>query len=88
MEGEPLKMELHTHSAYSVLPYANYKEWFRQIPMNDTTLQMKTYVGQKLAPVGVINVNMSYGSHTQKFDLYVVPEGKQILFGHEWLRNI
>ena len=31
---------------------------------------------------------MSYGSHTQKFDLYVVPEVKQILFRLEWLRSI
>ena len=59
MEVEPLKMELDTGSTYSVLPHANYKERFSEIPKKDTPVRMKTYTGQKLAPVGVINVNVS-----------------------------
>ena len=87
-EVEPLNMELDTGSTYSILPYASYKERFREIPMKDTTVRMKTYTGQKLVPVGVMNVNVSYGSQTQKLDWYIVPEGKQILFGCECLHNI
>ena len=49
MEGEPLQMELDTGSANSVLPYANYKERFREIPTNDIPVQMKTCIEQKLA---------------------------------------
>ena len=47
MEGEPLKMELDTGYAYSVLPYANYMERFSEIPMKDTSVRTKTYLKAK-----------------------------------------
>ena len=86
MEGKHLKMELDTGSVYSVLPYKDYEELFSHIKIRDTSVMIKTYTGQKLSPVGVINVQVKYKS--QNLDLYGVPGGKQILFSREWLRKI
>ena len=80
MEGKHLKMELDTGSVYSVLPYKDYEELFSHIKIRDTSVMMKTYTGQKLSPVGVINVQVKYKSQLQNLDLYGVPGGKQIAY--------
>ncbi|XP_068720820.1 uncharacterized protein [Montipora capricornis] len=45
LEGRPLVMELDTGSAVSVMSKGVYQEYFRHVPLKDTSLKLRTYTG-------------------------------------------
>jgi hypothetical protein len=70
-------MELDTGSAVSVISYVDYRKYF----------PLKTYLGEKIIPEGVMHVNVQYNNQSANLDLYVVRKGGPPLFGREWLHH-
>ena len=60
VEGKPLKMELDTGSAVSIMPRDLYKEKFNDKPLYKTELVLKTYTGETIVPLGVLKANVEY----------------------------
>jgi hypothetical protein len=48
---------------------------------------LKTYLGEKIIPEGVMHVNVQYNNQSANLDLYVVQKGGPPLFGREWLHH-
>lgn len=84
IEGKPLKMELDTGSAVSIISTTVYNEHFKAIKLKNTNVLLKTYSGERLSPMGALQVRVHYG----QLQLYVVPGTAPPLFGREWLSKI
>ncbi|XP_061190068.1 uncharacterized protein K02A2.6-like [Saccostrea echinata] len=88
IDGKNVNMELDTGSAVSVIPEKVFTELFPRRKLEDTSVTLMTYSGEKLKPLGVVRVDVLYRDQREKLEMYVVSEGKAILFGREWLRKI
>ena len=89
VEGKPLKMELDTGSAVSIIPHDLYMEKFNDKPLHKTELMLKTYTGENITPVGVLKANVEYKDQQPLLlDLYVVKSKGPVLMGRDWLYKI
>ena len=89
VEGKPLKMELDTGSAVSIIPHDLYMEKFNDKPLHKTDLMLKTYTGENITPVGVLKANVEYKDQQPLLlDLYVVKSKGPVLMGRDWLYKI
>ncbi len=88
IEGVDLKMELDTGSALSIISYKDYKDHFNKLKLKRTSVILKTYSGEKIAPIGKLKVRVKCENKRRVLDLYVLKKGGVPLFGHEWLRSI
>ncbi|XP_028656990.1 uncharacterized protein K02A2.6-like [Erpetoichthys calabaricus] len=88
VEGVTLKMELDTGSALSIISEKDYKEKFPNVKLKGTSVILKTYTGEKIAPIGKLKVTVVYESQRHLLDLYVLSRGGVPLFGREWLKSI
>ena len=70
--GQPLKIEVDTGSAYSVIPHHVYKEM----------------LGELVVPEGKLRVQVKHKKQKVKLDLYVIKGGRQVLFGRDWFWEI
>ncbi|PFX20902.1 Retrovirus-related Pol polyprotein from transposon 17.6 [Stylophora pistillata] len=88
VEGKPLKMELDTGSAVSIIPHNLYREKFHDKPLQETKLMLKTYTGENIFPAGVLKVNVEYKDQQPLLlDLYVVKNKGPVLMGRDWLHK-
>ena len=55
---KPLKMELYTGTAVSIIPHDMYRDKFNNKPLHKTELMLKTYTGENIIPVGVLKANV------------------------------
>ncbi|KAK2169582.1 hypothetical protein NP493_1183g00002 [Ridgeia piscesae] len=81
-------MELDTGSAVSVIGEEKYHEQLRHVPLESTTLQLHTYTGETVKPLGVLSVKVRYGEQSKYLQLYVMKGIGPTLFGREWLHSI
>ena len=58
VEGKPLKMELDTGSAVSIIPHHLYMEKFNDKSLQETELILETYKRENIIPVGVLKANV------------------------------
>ncbi|XP_060782844.1 uncharacterized protein K02A2.6 [Neoarius graeffei] len=86
INGKKLKMELDTGSAISLISLKDYKQNFADVKLKQTPILLKTYTGEKVAPVGKIKVK--YENKRKTLDLYVLQRGGVPLFGRDWLQMI
>ena len=59
MEGQPIKMELNTGAAVSIMSYTMYKEKLAHIQLQKSTINLKTYTGQRVRSIGEITVQVA-----------------------------
>ena len=59
-EGKPLKMELDTGSAVSIIQQDSCREKFNDKPLHKTELMLKTYTGETIIPVGVLEAKWEF----------------------------
>ena len=88
VENRELVMELDTGSAVSVIGEKKYHEQLRHVPFESTTLQLHTYTGETVKPLGVLSVRVRYGEQSKHLQLYVMKGNGPTLLGREWLHSI
>ena len=90
VNGQDLKMEVDTGSAVSIISYAEYKAKFGDPKgkLKDTSVKLKTYTGERVTPVGTVDVNIEYKGQTCTAPLYILSNEGTTLFGRDWLRRI
>ena len=88
VEKKPLDMELDTGSAVSIIPYELYQKRFSDKNLEKATILLKTYTGERIAPVGVLKMNVEYKQQKFLLDLYVVKTKGPVLMGRDWLNRI
>ena len=88
VDANPLKMELDTGSAVSIISFDLYQQKFNRLPLHKTGLFLKTYTGENIMPVGVLKVPVDYQNQRELLDLYVVKSKGPVLMGRDWLRKL
>jgi hypothetical protein len=88
VEKVNIPMELDTGSAVSVISHVDYRKYFLTLPLDSTSVTLKTYSGEKIIPEGVMHVNIQYNNQSANLNLYVVRKGGPPLFGREWLHHL
>ncbi|XP_062864461.1 uncharacterized protein K02A2.6-like [Trichomycterus rosablanca] len=81
-------MELDTGSALSIISEADYKRLFSKLPLEKTSVMLKTYTGEEVSPKGKLKVDVTHGNKTHQLELYVLKSGGPALLGRERLRKI
>lgn len=88
LEGKPVRMEIDTGAAVSLVSYAVYKETLQHLPLQPTSLKLKTYTGESVPIKGVVNVVVQVNGQTAKLPLYVVKGNFTSLLGRSWLEKL
>ena len=86
--GQPLKMEVDTGSAYSVIPHHVYKKMFQKHELQPTSVTLRIYMGELVVAEGKLRVQVKHKKQKVKLDLYVIKGGRQVLFGRDWFWEI
>ena len=88
-DGKPLKKELDTGSAVSIIPHDLYMEKFNDKPLYKTEVILKTYTKENIIPAGVLKANVEdQDQQPLLLDLYVVKNKGPELMGRDWLKKI
>ena len=88
LDGHPVIMEIDTGASKSVIPWKVYKEKFTKKPLEETSLQLKTYDGQLLEVKGTIIVQVVQGTSKALLPLIVVNSSGPSLLGRDWLKSL
>ena len=87
LEGTPFRMEIDTGAAVTVVGEASYQNSRGHIPLVDTSLQLRTYTGETVKPLGKCIVKVTYEEQEKRLPLYVVKGSGAALLRREWLRD-
>ena len=89
LNSKPVKMELDTGAAVSVISDKDYNRYMRHnIQLCPTTKSLKTYTGQRVRPKGVCQVNVTYEGQQHTLPLYILDGEGPPLMGRQWLKYI
>ncbi len=88
VNGKPLKMELDTGAAISLISLKDYQKHFPTKPLLDSNIVLKTYTGERIRPIGKVNVSVEINDTRAWLDLTVIDRGGPALFGRDWLRML
>ncbi len=88
IEDTPVEMQLDTGCSLSLIPKLLYDEKFSHIPLQSADVILSTYTGEKISPLGQIQVNVKYKNSCYSMCLLVTPSGCKPLFGRNWLDEI
>ena len=84
-------MELGTGAALSVLGIERFNKLFKKNErpeIKKVTFKLRTYTGELLYPVGVVDVNVEYENEIYTLPLILTPRSCPPLLGRMWLKLI
>ena len=81
IEGQPIKMELDTGAAVSVMSGTDFKKYFgSSITLHNCSLRLRTYTGEVIKPLGMATMLVEHNKQEKRLPLYVLPsEGPPLL---------
>ena len=88
VNGKPIRMEVDTGAAVSVVSEATYHRYWKSLPLIKTDLELQTYSAEKLPVIGKLEVDVKYGHQQVLGELYVVSGRGPSLLGRNILQHI
>ena len=88
VEGKMLTFEVDTGAAVTFISEAAYHKYFASHPLQESSVQLKTYTEERVLVLGEIAVQVSYGTQQGTYTLYVVKGSGVNLLGRDWLKHI
>ena len=75
LEDHPFVMEVDTGAAVSLINESTYKSspFLKRLPLQSSTVQLRTYTGEKITVAGELSVNVRSGTQSHSLPLLVVP---------------
>ena len=87
IQDQVIDLELDTGASVSVINENTYNQLKNSSVLKKTQMILRTYSGEKIIPIGTIDVSVIYQNREHKLPLVVVPGGPNLL-GRNWLREI
>lgn len=78
-------MELDTGAPCNIISKKRLSTIKPNFVLQSTKRQFTNYTGHSIKCIGLIVVNVTIGSTTRKWDLYVVDDNRDTLLGREWI---
>jgi hypothetical protein len=88
LNGKQHEMELDTGSAVSLMSYTDAKSLFQSVKVQDTSMILKTYTGERIKPRGTMDVRVQYGDQCRTLPVVIINGNGPSLFGRDWLKHI
>lgn len=88
LDGNGVSMELDTGAAVSVISETLYQKHLSHLKLQPSSLNLRTYSGEKVSLLGEIRVPVKYGSQEETLPLQIAKGDKPSLFGRNWLEKI
>ena len=88
INGKPLKMEVDTGAALSIISEETRKAVFPEEKLRASELVLKTYTNEPMQVKGTLNVRVQYETQFKKLVLVVIAGNGPSLFGRNWLNHI
>ncbi len=88
IEGVTHKMELDTGAAVSIISNVNYQKFWKEKPLQRTSVKLKTYSGENLIVHGMLKVKVQNETQQSELTLIVVDGNGPGLFGRDWLDQL
>ena len=85
VDGRRVTMEIDTGVAVSLISAVTFKELWSGKSLNPATVQLCSYLGEKIPVAGKVEVTFSYKSQVAKAPLVIILCSGPILFGRNWL---
>ena len=88
IDGKNVTMQLDTGCAVSIVPRSFYDQYCSNAKLLPTDVVLNTYSGEKLYPVGKVDIDVTYGDSVYNLPLIVTEEGTTPLFGRNWIKHV
>ena len=88
LEGKQVTMEVDTGSAVSIISETEYNNLFKDLPLQPSKLQLRTYSGEQLPLLGELQVLAKYQSQEARLPLIVAKGDRPVLLGRNWLQKL
>jgi len=88
LEGRLMQMELDTDAALSIVSYDTFKLLNSKKRIFKTNVQLQTFTGELIKPMGVAFVKVQYRDQSFVGKLCIVNKCVDSIFGREWIREI
>ena len=88
LEGKPVRMEVDTGSAVSIVSEVENKKLFEHLKLQPTQFHLKTYSGEPLPFLGELQVAVKYQTQEMQLPLVVAQGEKPVLLGRNWLEKL
>ena len=91
LNGAPISIELDTGAGISIVSkqiYDQLRPESKQPPIRPSSINLKTYTGEKLPVLGVTNVVAEYKQQSEKTQLHIADGSGPSLFRKDWLLKI
>lgn len=85
VNGIDLLMELDSGSGTCVISENVYLQYFSNLKLNITNLNMCLYNGHKITPLGFIDCEVKYNNKIERLKLYVLKNGGPPLLGRDFM---
>ena len=86
VNNQPLKMELDTGAAVSIIAESQLKRILPRIKLKPSKIKLETYTGEKMPVVGEVPVEVQYAEQTELLSFVVVAQEGPPLLGRDWLK--
>ena len=87
IQDQMIDLEIDTGATVSVINENTYRQLKNSTVLKKTQTILRTYSGEKIIPMGVIDVSVNYQNREHVLPLLVISGGPNIL-GRNWLREI
>lgn len=88
VDKKPLRMEIDTGAAVSIISENLQKELFPDAVLHTSRMELKTYTGERMGVVGEWDVQVQYQQQSKTLPLIVVTGDGPSLLGRNWLKHL
>ncbi|XP_062708968.1 uncharacterized protein K02A2.6-like [Aedes albopictus] len=89
MVGESLiKFEVDSGSPVSLISNADRTKYLKDVPLLPTDIELRSYCGNKIGVLGVVNAEVAFEGQSNQMRLFVVDAARRPLLGREWMRTL
>ncbi|KAJ8380942.1 hypothetical protein SKAU_G00017200 [Synaphobranchus kaupii] len=88
LENTAVWMQVDTGTRVSMVSEAVYKEKLQHLTLRVTKLKLRTYTGEAVPVLGVVDVTVEHNEQKKTLPLYIIQGNCPALLGHRWLEKL
>lgn len=88
LENEAVWMQVDTGTCVSMVSEAVYKEKLKHLALRETKLKLRTYTGEPVPVLGVVDVTVEHNEQKKNLHLYIIQGNRRSLPGCRWIKKI
>lgn len=83
--GALVQFEVDSGSPVTLISSTDKVKFLNDLPLQSTDIELRSYCGNKIGVIGVIQTEVEHGNQTERLRLFVVEGRRHPLLGREWM---